>query len=97
MLSRLIGAGSPAADLKRELDASSRAVKGIAHRVANASTPGFSDALNAAEAANGVAGGDGVDIEREMVALADEQLRFEAASNLLAKVYQQVRSSVREG
>jgi flagellar basal body rod protein FlgB len=37
-----------------------------------------------------------VDIEREMVSLADEQLRYEAATSLLTKVYQQVRSSIRE-
>ena len=49
--------------------------------------------LSAADAAGR---GNQVDIEREMVALADEQLRFEATSNLLAKVYQQVRSAIRE-
>ena len=37
-----------------------------------------------------------VDLETEMVALADEQIRFEAATRLLQKVYQQVRASVRE-
>jgi flagellar basal body rod protein FlgB len=37
-----------------------------------------------------------VNVEKEMVALADEQLRFEAATALLQKVYQQIRSSVRE-
>ena len=93
MLARLIGSGTTSAQLKDGLDASSQAVRGIAHRVANASTPDFADVLRDAGAA---ASGSGVDLEREMVALADEQLRFEASANLLQKVYQQVRSAIRE-
>lgn len=93
MISRLIGSDTTAAHLKEGLDASARSVRGIAHRVANASTPDFADALNAADAAGR---GNEVDIETEMVALADEQLRYEATSNLLTKVYQQVRSAIRE-
>lgn len=92
MLTRLIGSETTAAQLKEGLDVSSRTVRGIAHRVANAGTPDFAQALESAEAA-----GEGtVDIEREMVALADEQIRFEATANLLAKVYEQLRSSIRE-
>lgn len=95
MFARLIGNGTAVAQLKEGLDASSQAVRGIAHRVANAGTPKFAQALQEAEAA-GAPGGDPVDLEKEMVALADEQLRFEAASSLLQKTYQQIRSSVRE-
>lgn len=92
MLTRLIGSGSTVARLKEGLDTSSRNVRGIAHRVANAGTPDFAGALEGAQAT-----GDGtVDLEREMVALADEQLRYETATNLLQKVYQQIRSSIRE-
>ena len=93
MLARLIGKDTAAAHLKEGLDVSSRAVRGIAHRVANASTPDFADALQQAQAEGGPTE---VDLEREMVALADEQLRFEATTSLLAKVYQQIRSSIRE-
>jgi hypothetical protein len=39
---------------------------------------------------------EGVDLETEMVALADEQLRYEAMTRLLSKVYAQVRSAIRE-
>ncbi|MFQ5537919.1 MAG: hypothetical protein ACE5GJ_10770 [Gemmatimonadota bacterium] len=92
MLTRLIGDGTTAAQLKEGLNTSSRVVRGIAHRVANAGTPDFATALD--EAA--VAGEGGVDIEKEMVALADEQLRYEATANLLRKVYEQIRSSIRE-
>jgi hypothetical protein len=96
MLTRLIGSESTAAKLKHALGESNRVVRGIAHRVANAATPerpGFADALDAASAARAT---EEVDLEREMVALADEQLRFEAASSLLHKVYQQIKSSIRE-
>ena len=46
------------------------------------------DALQAARKRHG-------EIEEEMVALADEQLRFEATANLLQKVYDQMRASIR--
>ncbi|MDH5590091.1 MAG: hypothetical protein OEZ65_01560 [Gemmatimonadota bacterium] len=92
MLTRLIGAGTTAAQLKEGLDTSSQVVRGIAHRVANAGNPDFAQALDAAQ---GTGAGE-VDMEKEMVALADEQLRYEATANLLQKVYQQVRSSIRE-
>ncbi len=90
MIERTLGPNSTAAELRAGLDASSRAVRGIAHRVADAANPDFRAALEAA-------GEPPVDIDREMVALADQQLRFEAAAGLLDKVYQQIRASVREG
>ncbi len=93
MLSKLIGTGTTAAQLRQGLSTSSRNVRGIAHRVANASNPDFVSALDAFGNA-GVA--DEVRVEEEMVALADEQLRFETAASLLQKVYQQIRSSIRE-
>ena len=36
-----------------------------------------------------------VDLESEMVSLADEQLYFEATATLLQKAYEQIRSSLR--
>ena len=39
MITRLIGRETTAAHLKEGLDASAQSVRGIAHRVANASTP----------------------------------------------------------
>ncbi len=92
MLSRLMGNGTAAAQLRQGLSTSSQNVRAIAHRVANASNPDFASVLDAF----GNPTVDDVRIEEEMVALADEQLRFEAAANLLQKVYQQIRSSIRE-
>ncbi len=100
MLSRLIGHGSTVAHLKAGLDASTRAVREIAHRVANAGTPAgpsFASALDAAR--QGAIQGEAVsevDLEAEMVRLADEQLRFEMGARLLEKTYEQIRSSIRE-
>ncbi|TVP45368.1 MAG: hypothetical protein EA350_09260 [Gemmatimonadales bacterium] len=101
MLIRLLGKDTAPQQLKRGLDETTAQLRGVAHRVANASTPGaggFGDAL--AQAGGGAEAGapggpDGVPtLEDEMIALADEQLRFEAASRMLQKVYQQVRSAV---
>lgn len=82
--------------LRDELDASSHRVRLAAHRIANASTPGAEGFAAALDARLGGAPG-AVDIEAEMVKLADEQLRYEASTRLLQKVYAQLRSSVRGG
>ncbi len=94
MLARLIGQGTAVSQLKAGLDASSRAVRGIAHRVANAGNATFESALEEADAAGSET--EPVDLEVEMVKLADETLRFEIAGALLEKLYQQIRSSIRE-
>ena len=97
MLTRLLGSESAAARLREGLDASTARARGIAHRIANASTPNFAGALDAASAQDGTQpAAEGVDLEAEMVALADEQIRFDAVSRLLQKVYAQVRASVKE-
>lgn len=78
--------------LRQELDASMVRTREIAHRVTNASneTPAsfeaaLGDAMQSEE----------VDLETEMVALAGEQLRYEAMGQLLQKVYGQIRSTMR--
>lgn len=91
MLARLIGEGSSAALLKEGLSASTDRARTIADRVANATNgPAFANALAEAN------GEEPVDLEKEMVSLADEQIRFEATSQLLQKVYAQIRASVHE-
>ncbi len=89
MLKRIFGAGTTPAMLRQGLTESSRNVRQVAARVANASSGSFASDLQAAQ-------GGGVDVEREMVTLADEQLRYEAAGRLLQRVYAQIRASVRE-
>ncbi len=92
MLNGLIGRISPVAILKQGLDESSARSRQIASRVANASD--FTNALGNAQ--GGTAGAaQGTDLESEMVALADEQLRYNATATLLQRVYGQIRASVK--
>jgi flagellar basal body rod protein FlgG len=97
MITGFIGRVTPANDLKQALDMGSARLRAIADRVSKASLQnqdGF--ALPGTPGANGSeAGSSGVDIETEMTNLADEQLRYEATSKLLAKAYDQVRTALK--
>ncbi|TVR54311.1 MAG: hypothetical protein EA421_08970 [Gemmatimonadales bacterium] len=95
MLVRLLGRETNPQVLKAGLDETTAELRGVAHRVANASTPGgeaFQDAMGRAQGVE-----EGPSLEDEMILLADGQLRFEAASRMLQKVYQQIRTSVGGG
>jgi flagellar basal body rod protein FlgB len=98
MLFGLIGRVTSANQIKQGLDVGSQRTRQIAARVSAATlqnADGF--ALPAANAAPGSTGaGEGVDVESEMVSLADEQLRYEATARLLQKTYQQLRTSIRD-
>lgn len=88
----LIGAGTVVDGLRQGLDASVVRSREIAHRVANASnstSASFGAELDAALSA------EAVDLEVEMVKLADEQIRYEAIAEALTKLYGQIRASVR--
>jgi flagellar basal body rod protein FlgB len=97
MITGFISRVTPAGELKDALDVGSARVRAIADRVSKASLQnqdGF--ALPGTPAANGAsATSGGVDIETEMINLADEQLRYEATSKLLAKAYDQVRTALK--
>ncbi len=100
MISRLLQNGSAVSQLRAGLTDSTERVRRIAHRVANASSGvagDFQSAMDEVREGEVAYGGREVDMEREMVSLAEEQLRYEATSQLLRKVYQQIRSSVRQG
>ena len=93
MIRNLFSAPTQSGILKTGMDAMTVRQREIAHRIANASTPGagtFSSTL-----AQQVAAQEAVDLEREMVALADVQLRFDAYTKLLQKTHSQVRVSFR--
>ena len=78
--------------LRQELDASMVRTREIGHRVANASndpTATFETALGEAMQS------DEVDVEQEMVALAGEQIRYEAMGQILQKMYGQIRATMR--
>lgn len=89
---------SPATSLKEGLDVSSQRTRVIASRVAQASVqpPGGFALPEPLQPPGSPARGD-VDLEAEMVSLADEQLRFEATARLLQRAYQGIRASMRTG
>lgn len=91
-----IGRTSPVDQLKASMDVSSQRVRAIADRVARASTgqPVFSLPQADGTVENPTLGA--VDVESEMVNLADEQLRYEAAAKLLEKTYAGLRASLQE-
>ncbi len=94
MINHVMGPGTTTADLRQHLTSSMERTRAGADRIANAfngNDASFTDALDAAQ--NGEA--EAVDVETEMIRLADEQIRFDAMSRMLSKVYQQVRASVR--
>lgn len=97
MLQRLLGQGTTVDQLRQGLTESTRTARGIAHRVASASAREDATFAQTLEEAQAAQAGEAVDVEKEMVALAEEQLRFQATANLLQKVYGQIRSSIREG
>lgn len=80
--------------LRHELDVSMDRSRTIAHRVANASNGNEASFQATLDAASENAGGR-VDLEAEMVRLADEQIRYDAMSRVLRDMYGQVRSSLR--
>lgn len=97
MLFGLIDRTTGATSLNAGLDRSSERQRGIADRVAKASlqnSDGFS--LEAKGSTDQIAANaNPVNIENEMVALADEQIRFAATAKLLEKTYASLRSAIR--
>ena len=80
--------------LRQELDVSTVRSREIADRVANASNrapASFEDSLTEALAEDE----NDIDLEVEMVLLADEQIRYEAMSQILRETYAQIRASLR--
>lgn len=96
MLYGFIGRTTAAPQLKEALDVSSQRTRLIADRVSKA-TLGNSDgfALPGTPAEPGSPGAGPIDVEAEMVSLADEQIRFEATAKLLTGAYEKLRLSIR--
>jgi len=99
MLFGFVDRTTSATSLKQALDENQARVRGIQSRVARASLNGDGFALTSASQGPRVPG-DGVtgpvDVEAEMAALADEQLRFEATAKLLEKAYASLKSAIRD-
>jgi hypothetical protein len=90
--------------LRESLDASSQRTRLIADRVAKATLQNQGPPVQGqdgfalpAPLADPASGGEGpIDLESEMVSLADEQLHFETTARLLQRAYQQIRASLRD-
>ena len=94
MLSGILGRATDANQLKELLDTSVQRTRDIADRVSRASIDskdGFS--LNVNAGTNAEEGP--IDLEQEMVNLADEQLHYEATAKLLEKAYAQLRLAMK--
>ena len=94
----LIGRVTSANNLKEALDVSSQRTRVIADRVARASLqqPNGGFALPQESTVAGSPAEGPIDLEAEMVSLADEQLRYEATAKLLQKAYAGLRTAIRE-
>ncbi len=92
----IIGRTSLANDMKANLDVSAQRVRTIADRVARASAQRDSFSLPGEAKTAETADEAPIDIEAEMVNLADEQLRYEATAKFLEKTYAGLRASLRE-
>jgi hypothetical protein len=95
MLFGLIDRVTSASPLKASLDRSVERSRGIADRVSKASlqnSDGFSLEANGKNASPNA---NPTNVEDEMVALADEQIRFLATSRLLEKTYASLRGAIK--
>jgi hypothetical protein len=97
MLHGFFGRVSQAPTLRDGLDASSQRTRLIADRVSKATLfNGDGFAIPVEGGAPGTLQEGPIDLESEMVSLADEQLYYEATARLLQKAYEQIRSSIRD-
>jgi flagellar basal body rod protein FlgB len=99
MIRSLFGSNTVISMLRGGLEETTATQRGIAARVAQATTMSatgdFAGQLKAAT--NGLAKSkmNDVDLQQEMAALADTQIRFEASGKLLHDAYGQIRTAMR--
>lgn len=94
MISGLFGVGTNTANLRAGLEEASATHRAIAANIAGASEASSTDfASQLAAKAGGPMSAD--DLERNMAALADTQLRYEAAARLLQRAYADFHSAIR--
>ncbi|MBL0938531.1 MAG: hypothetical protein IBJ03_06540 [Gemmatimonadaceae bacterium] len=97
MLFGLIDRTTRATSLKSALDQSADRSRGIADRVSKATLQNGDGFALEARTGNGGTAANPVNVEDEMVALADEQLRYLATSRLLEKTYASLRTAIKGG
>lgn len=96
MLYGFIDRVTSATPLRGALDQSVARSRAIGDRVAKASlNNGDGFALPAGDGDTQAVGANPVDVEQEMMDLADEQLRFITTAKLLERTYQGLRGAIR--
>ena len=100
MIRSLFGVNTVISMLRGGLEETSATQRGIAARVAEASTSSatgdFAGHLAAATKGRAKPKMSDTDLQQEMAALADTQIRFEASSKLLHSAYGQIRTAFRD-
>lgn len=97
MLKGLFGPNSLTAMLRGGLEETSATHRVVAERVARAlATSGNVDFADELQARTAQAKLDEADLQRDMAALADTQLRYEADAKLLRSAYDQLRSAIHD-
>lgn len=96
MLFGLIDRSSSSSPLKTALDRSAERTRGIADRIAKATVKnGDGFALEANGGAAAAQNANPINVESEMAALGDEQLRYLTTTRLLEKTYQSLRTAIK--
>ena len=95
MLFGLIDRTTSASTLKGSLDRSVERSRGIADRVSKATLQNGDGFALEAKAGTPQPEANPINVEDEMVALADEQLRVLATSRRLEKTYQSLRTAIK--
>ena len=100
MIRSLFGTNTVISMLKGGLEETSATQRGISARVAQATTMSatgaFASELDAATKGLAKPKRSEVDLQQEMAALADTQIRFEASTKLLHSAYGQIRTAMRD-
>ena len=100
MIRSLFGSSTVVSMLRGGLEENSATQRGIAGRVARATEASANgDFAGHLEAATGGKAGkrmSDVDLQQEMAALADTQIRYEASTKLLHDAYGQIRTAMRD-
>ena len=95
MLKALFGASTMTSMLRGGLEEASATHRAIAQRVAGALSASSSVEFPDALAAQNAKQASEADLENDMTALADTQLRYEADAKLLKAAYARLRSALR--
>ncbi len=96
MFASLFGTDTVVGALRTGLDDSVQAHRGIAARVAGAQAASAHDDF-AATLAGQAAKAPEVDVEHEMVKLANNEIRYDAQTKFLSKVYSNLHTAMRNG